>query len=142
MWAWYRKRMVGVQEVIHFKKNISKFQNFFYPLLVNKIDFWIFFRTSLVPFITYILVIKIGRAVFENFFFFNFSKFAHNFCKNFLFDLILRVNSSCSGSHLPSQYGWTPSGATQTMLILLRRFVEKNSKCKNHPQITLYYKVK
>ena len=34
--------------------------------------------------------------------------------------MILGVNSSCSGSHLPSQYGLNLSGGTQTMLILLR----------------------
>ena len=34
--------------------------------------------------------------------------------------VILGVNSSYSGSHLPSQYGSNPSGGTQTMLILLR----------------------
>ena len=77
-------------------------------------------KTSSVHSITYILVIKIGWAVFEKIRFFDFSKFVHNFCKNFFFVLILRTNSSYNGSHLPSQYESKPSGGTQTMLILLR----------------------
>ena len=81
---------------------------------------WIFFRTSLVHSITYILVIKIGWAVFKKIKFFDFSKFVHNFCKKDFFELILGVNLSCNGSHLPSQYGSNPSEDTQTMLILLR----------------------
>ena len=77
----------------------------------------VFFRISLVPSITYISAIKIGWAVFEKIWFFDFSKFAYNFCKKFFFELILGVNFSCSGSHLPSQYGSNPSRGTQTMLI-------------------------
>ena len=34
--------------------------------------------------------------------------------------MILGVNSSCSSSHLPSQYGSNPSGGTQTILIFRR----------------------
>ena len=84
----------------------------------------IFFRTSLVPSITYILPIKIGWVVFEKIWFSDFSKFVYNFCKKFFFELILGVNSSFSGSHLPSQNGSNPSGGTQTMLILLRPFTK------------------
>ena len=82
------------------------------------------FKTSLVPSIIYILAIKIGWAVFEKIWFFDSSKFVYNFCKKFFFELILGVNSSCSGSHLPSQYGSNPSGGTPLfrMLILLRPF--------------------
>ena len=75
----------------------------------------IFFRTSLVPSITYILVMKIGWAVFKKIRFFDFSRFVHNFCKKKFFNLILGVNLSCNGSHLPSQYGSHPSGGTQTI---------------------------
>ena len=81
---------------------------------------WIFFRTSLVPSIAYFLVIKIGSTVFEKIRYFYFSKFVHNFRKKFFFELILRVNLSCDGNHLPSQYGPNLSGGAQTMLILLR----------------------
>ena len=81
------------------------------------------FRTSLVPSITYISVIKIGWAVFEKIWFFDFLTFVYNFCKQFFFELILGVNSSWIGSHRPSQYGSNPSGGTQTMLILLRPFI-------------------
>ena len=35
--------------------------------------------------------------------------------------MILGVNLSCNGSHLPSQYGSNPSVGSQPMLILLRR---------------------
>ena len=76
--------------------------------------------TSLVPPITYILVIMIGWAVFQKMRFFDFSKFVHNFCKKNVSDLILGVNLSCNGSHSPSQYKSNSSGVTQTMLILLR----------------------
>ena len=82
------------------------------------------FRTFLVPSITYVLAIKIGEAVFEKIRFCDFSKFVYNFCKKNFFDLlILGVNSSCSGNHLPSQYGSNPRGGTQTMLILLRPLI-------------------
>ena len=84
----------------------------------------IFFRTSLVPSITYILAIKIAWAVFEKIYFFYFLKFDYNFCKQIFFELILGVHSSRSGSHLPSQYGSNPSGNTQTMLILLRPYYQ------------------
>ena len=70
----------------------------------------IFFRTFLVPSITYILAIKVGWADFEKIWFVDFSKFVYNFCKKFFFELILGVNSSFSGSHLPLQYGSNPSG--------------------------------
>ena len=93
----------------------------------------IFFRTSLVPSITYILAIKIGSAVFKKIWFWDFSKFVYNLCKKNFFELILGVNSSWSGSHLPSQYGSNPSEGTQTMLILLRPFFQtfKNKKSPN-----------
>ena len=78
----------------------------------------IFFRTFLI----YILDIKIGWVVFEKIWFF-FSKFVYKFCENFFSSF--GVNSSCSGSHLPSQYGSNPSGGTQTMLILLRPLLKK-----------------
>ena len=105
---------------------------------MNGISSWIFFRTFLVPSITYILVIKIGWAFFKKMGFFDFSKFAYNFCKKIFFELILAVNSSCSGSHLPSQYGSNPSEGTQTMLILPFEWVKfiyvkskKDEKSKN-----------
>ena len=82
----------------------------------------ILFRTSSVLSITYSLAIKIGWAVFEKIWFFDFFKFAYNFSKKNFLDLILGVNSSCSSSHLPLQYGSYPNGGTQTMLILLRPF--------------------
>ena len=52
--------MVGVQEVIHIKKILKNFNNFFHPLLISGMGSRIFFRASLVPSITYILAIKIG----------------------------------------------------------------------------------
>ena len=119
-WAWYRKKMVGVQEVIHIKKFIQKLKKNVLPLFINGMGSWIFFRTSLVLSITYILVIKIGWAVFEKIIFFDFSKFVHNFCKKNFFELILGMNLSCNGGHLSSQYGSNPSGGTQIMLIVLQ----------------------
>ena len=97
--------MVSVQEVIHIKKIIQKLKKKSLPPFYKRNGFLNFFRTSLVPSITYILVIKIGWAVFEKIRFFDFSKFVHIFCKQFFFELILWVNLSCNGSHLPSQYG-------------------------------------
>ena len=85
IWTWYRKKMVGVQEVIHIKKIIQKLKTKIYPLFINGMGSWIFFRPFLVPFITYIWVIKIGWAVFEKIRFFDFSKFVHNFCKKNFF---------------------------------------------------------
>ena len=76
----------------------------------------IFFRTSSVPSITYILAIKIGWAVFEKIWFFHFSTFSYNFCKKIFFELILGVNSSCSGSHSSSQYGSNLSGTPRPCL--------------------------
>ena len=73
IWAWYRKKMVGVQEVIHIKKIIQKLKKNVYPLFNNGIGSWIFVRTSLVPSITCILVTKIGWAVFKKIRFFDFS---------------------------------------------------------------------
>ena len=73
------------------------------------------------------LVIKIGWAVFEKIRFLDFSKFVHNFSKKNFFELILGVNLSCNGNHLPSQYGSNPSVGTQTMLILLRPLFAKFS---------------
>ena len=112
---------------INSKKNVYKsyklfknFDNFFHLLLVSGMGYRIFFITSLVPSITYILPIKIAWAVLEKFWFFNFSKFVYNVCKKFFFELILGANLSCSGNHLLSQYGSNPSGGTQNMLILLR----------------------
>ena len=104
------------------KKLFKNFNNFFHPLPMSGMGSRIFFRTSLVPSITYILAIKICLAVFERMWFFDFSKFVYNFCKNFFFKLILGVNLFCSGSHLSLQYGSNPGGGTQTMLILLRPF--------------------
>ena len=102
MLAWYKKKMVDVQEVIHIKRNYLKiFIIFFIPSLWAEWVLEFFPRTSLVPSITYILVIKICKAVFEEILFVDFPKFVYNFCKNFFFELILGVNSSCSGSHLP-----------------------------------------
>ena len=57
--------MAGVKEVIHIKKIIKIFNNFFHSLLMSGMGSRIFFRNSLVPSITYILAIKIGLAVFE-----------------------------------------------------------------------------
>ena len=74
----------------------------------------IFFRTSLVLSITYILAIKIGWAVSEKIWFCDFSKFVYNFCKKNSFELILGVNLSCSGYHLSTQYGSNPSGGAQS----------------------------
>ena len=66
---------------------------------------------------------------FRENFIFEFFKFVHNFCKKQFFELILGVNSSCNGSHLPSKYGSNPGGGTQTMLILLRPLlIIKNCK--------------
>ena len=39
--------------------------------------------------------------------------------------MILGVNSSYSGSHLPSQYESNPSGGTHTMLILLQPLLQR-----------------
>ena len=102
------------------KKLFKHFNNFFHPLLMSGMGSRIFLRTFLVPSITYILAIKIGWAVFEKIWFFDFSTFVYNFCKKNFFELILGVNSSCRSIRLPSQYGSNPSGGTQTMLILLR----------------------
>ena len=90
------------------------------PLLMTRMASRFIVRTSLVSSISYISSIKIGWAVSEKIWFFLSSKFVYNFGKKNFFELILDVNSSCSGSHLPSQYGSNPSGSTQTMLILLR----------------------
>ena len=54
IWAWYRKKMVGVRGVIDIKKIIQKLKKKFYPVFMNGMGSWIFFRTSLVPSITYI----------------------------------------------------------------------------------------
>ena len=51
----------------------------------------IFFRTFLVPSMTYILAIKFGRAVFEKIWFFDFFKFVYNFCKK----KIYRADARC-----------------------------------------------
>ena len=75
----------------------------------------IFFRTSLVPSVTYILVINIGWAVFEKILFFDFSKFVHNFCKKFFFELILGVNLSCNGS----RYGLLDKESTLQVTIYI-----------------------
>ena len=112
--------MVGVQEVIHIKKIIQKLKNKFLLPFYKRNGFFNFFRTSLIPSIIHILVIKIGWAVFEKMRFFDFSKFVHNVCEKIFSELILGVNLSCNRSHLPSQYGSNPSRGTQTMLILLR----------------------
>ena len=80
----------------------------------------LFHKPSLVTSITYILIIKIGWAVFEKIIFYDFSKLVHNFCEKNFFELILGANLSCNGNHLPSQYGSNPSGGIQTMLILIR----------------------
>ena len=53
---------------------------------------------------------KIGWTVLEKIWFFDFSKFAYNFCKKIFFDLILGVNSSFSSGHSSLQYGSSPSG--------------------------------
>ena len=112
---------------------IQKFKKKFLPPFYKRNGFLNFFRTSLVSSITYILVIKIGGAVFEKIRFFDSSKFVHNFCKKIFFELILGVNLSCNGSHLLSQYGSNPSGGTQTMLILLRPFYK-------HVETTIFFK--
>ena len=57
----------------------------FCRLLIGGISSWIFRITSLVPSMAYILAIKFGWAVLERILFFDFSKFVHNFCKNFFF---------------------------------------------------------
>ena len=110
------------------KKLFKNFNNFFHTLLISGMGSRIFFRPSLVPSITYILAIKIGWAVFEKIWFFGFSKFFYNFDEKKIFELILGVNSSCSGIHLPSQYGSNPNGGTQTMLILLRPLTKQASQ--------------
>ena len=102
IWAWYRIKMVVVQKVIHIKKISQNLKKKIYPLFINGMGSWIFSRTSLVHSITYILVIRIGWAVFEKIIFFDLSKFAHNFCKKFFIELIIGVNLSCNGSHLHS----------------------------------------
>ena len=42
IWAWYRKKIVGVQEVIHIRKIIQKLKKNFYPLCINGMGSWIF----------------------------------------------------------------------------------------------------
>ena len=79
------EKMVGIQEVIHIKQIIQKLKKKFYPLFINGMGSWIFFRTSLVPSITHILVIKIAWAVSDKIRFFDFSKFVHSFCKKIFF---------------------------------------------------------
>ena len=52
------EKMVGVQEVIHIKKIIQKFEKKCLTPFYKRNGFLNFFRTSLVPSVTYILVIK------------------------------------------------------------------------------------
>ena len=135
--------MVGVQEVFHIKKIIQKLKKKNLPLFMNGMDSWIFFRTSLAPSITYILVIKIGWTVFEKIRFFHFFKFVHNFCKKIFFELILKENLSCNCSHLPSQYGSNPSGGTQTILISLRPLsIYISAITRSYPVRRLYLRFK
>ena len=112
--------MVGVQEVIHTKKIIKKFKKKCLPPFYKRNGFLNFFRHLFSTLYNIYLIIKIGWVVFEKIKFFDFSKFVHNFCKKIFFELILGLNLSCNGSHLPLQYGSIPNGGTQTMLILLR----------------------
>ena len=72
-------------------KNCKKVKIFFLSLLINGIDSWVFCKTSLVPFITYILAIKIGWAVFEKNGFVDFPNFFITFVK--IFFLIWRPGS-------------------------------------------------
>ena len=106
-----------------FLKNYLKICTiFFNPFSWTKWVLEVFFKTPLKPSITYISAIKISSAIFEEIWFFDFSKSVFNCCKKFFVELILGVNSSCSGSHLPLQYRSNPSGGIQPILILLRPF--------------------
>ena len=62
----------------------KNYKNFFFRLLIDGISSWIFRITSLVPYIAYILAIKIDWAVLEKIWFFDLSMFVHNFW-NFFF---------------------------------------------------------
>ena len=102
--------IVGVKEVFFFNYEVP-LRTFSKKYILSLwIWAWIFFRTSLAPSITYILVINTGWAVFKKIRFFDFSKFVYKLCKKFFFELILGVNLFCHGSHLPSQYGSNPDG--------------------------------
>ena len=76
----------------------------------------IFFRTSLVPSITYILAIKIGKAVFEKIWFFDFSKFVYNFGKFFFSSWYLMLIHLVVVATYPCNMDQIPAGAPRPCL--------------------------
>ena len=106
------EKMVGVREVFHIKKVIQKYKKKFLLLFYERNEFLNFIQNLSEP--------RSVRPFPEKIRFFDFLKFVYNFCKKIFFELILGVNLSCNGSHLPLQYGSNPSEGTQTMLILRR----------------------